>query len=165
MKSKKRMISRAAPIHFRKLEAYDVSNGSDHVAVRESLQFMAQNYTQPIKLIDVVSASGMSRRGFMKAFNRRVGCTPGSFLRQARIEFAKRLLIEQDFPLKTIASMIGFRSENTFCIAFNRATGMAPKKFQRQAWLWAYRATGPRPLFNSSRTTQKKSIPVNRTSR
>jgi len=157
MKLKKRITSRATSIRFQKPEAHDVMNDSEHVAIRESLQFMAQNYTQPIKLGDVVLASGMSRRGFMKAFNRRVGCTPGSYLRQARIEFAKRLLTEQDLPLKTIASMIGFRSDNTFCIAFNRATGMAPKKFQRQAWLGAYRVAETRlvPVSDLSRAHKK----------
>jgi transcriptional regulator GlxA family with amidase domain len=69
----------------------------------------------------------MSRRGFMKAFSQHVGRTPGSFMRQARIEFAKQLLIEQDMPLKAIAPAIGFGSENTFCVAFRREIGMVPK--------------------------------------
>lgn len=111
-----------------------------HEGISRSLQFMAQHYTRPIRIKDVVIISGMSRRGFMKAFSQHVGRTPGSFIRQARIEFAKRLLTEQDLPLKTIAEITGFRSQNTFCIAFSRATGMAPKKYQRQAWLSAYRA-------------------------
>ncbi len=109
-----------------------------HNGVSRSLLYMAQNYTRPIQIRDLVSHSGMSRRGFMKAFNQHMGCTPGSFIRQARIEFAKQLLIKQDLPLKTIATAVGFRNENTFCIAFSRATGMAPKKFQRQVWLSVY---------------------------
>jgi len=114
---------------------------------------MAQNYTRPIQLGDVVAASGMSRRGFVKAFSRHVGHAPGSFMREARIEFAKRLLIELDLPLKTIATVIGFRSENTFCIAFHRATGMSPKRFQRQAWLSAYRTAEARQISNSNQSS------------
>lgn len=143
MKSKKGVKlefgRRLSPIPFKGLEACEIFNASNHKAVSRSLQFMAQNYTRPIQVSDVVVASGMSRRGFMKAFSRHVGRTPGSFMRQARIEFAKRLLIEQDLPLKAIAVIVGFSSENTFCIAFNRATGVAPKKFQRQAWLESYK--------------------------
>ena len=154
MKSKKSVKlefgRRSSPIPFIGLEDSDRFNTSNHKAVFRSLQFMAQNYTRPIQLSDVVVASGMSRRGFMKAFSRHVGHTPGSLMRQARIEFAKRLLIEQDLPLKTIAAVIGFRSENTFCIAFTRATGTAPKKFQRQAWLSAYRAAGSQPISHSN---------------
>lgn len=111
------------------------SRNLDHTGISKSLRFMAQNYSRPIQLGDVAKVSGMSRRGFLKAFNQHVGCTPGALMRQARIEFAKRLLTEQDFSLKTIAALTGFSSENTFCIAFTRATGLAPKRFQRQAWL------------------------------
>jgi transcriptional regulator GlxA family with amidase domain len=141
---------RLSPAPFKGFEERDRFKTSNHKAVSRSLQFMAQNYTRPIQLGDVVVASGMSRRGFLKAFIRHVGRTPGSFMRQARIEFAKRLLIELDLPLKTIVPIIGFRSENTFCIAFNRATGMAPKQFQRQAWLSVYRTAVSRQIFNSN---------------
>ena len=113
---------------------------------------MARNYARQIRLGDVVKASGMSRRGFAKAFSRHIGCTPGSYIRRTRIEFAKQLLLEQDLPLKTIATITGFRSENTFCIAFHRATGMAPKKFQRLAWLSAYRTAGFQPISNSTKS-------------
>lgn len=115
---------------FKGLAGRDGFDLPNHQAVSRSLRFMAKNFTRPIRLGDVVSVSGMSRRGFMKAFGRHVGRTPGSFIRQARIEFAKQLLIEQDLPLKTIAAVTGFRSENTFCVAFHREAGMAPKKFQ-----------------------------------
>jgi AraC-like DNA-binding protein len=154
MKSKKDVKlefgRRSSPILFKGLRDLDGFNTSNHQAVSRSLQFMAQNYTRPIQLGDVVVASGMSRRGFLKAFIRHVGRTPGSFMRQARIEFSKRLLVEQDLPLKTIAATIGFRSEKTFCVAFHRATGMAPKKFQRQVWLLACRTAGSRQvsIFN-----------------
>lgn len=139
MKSKKRVAPglkrRLSSIPFNGFEARDIFSAPNHKALSRSLQFMARNYTRPIQISDVVKASGMSRRGFMKAFSQHVGRTPGLFLRQARIEFAKRLLMEQDLPLKSIAPVIGFCSENTFCVAFRRETGMAPKKFQRQAWL------------------------------
>lgn len=130
---------RLSPIPLNGLEDRDRFKASNHKSVARSLQFMAQNYTRPIQISDVVMVSGMSRRGFLNAFSRHIGHTPGSYIRQARIEFAKRLLVEQDLPLKTIAAITGFRSENTFCVAFHRVTGVAPKKFQRQAWLESYK--------------------------
>jgi len=45
---------------------------------------MAQNYTRPIQLGDVVVASGMLRRGFMKAFRWHIGCTQGLFIRDRK---------------------------------------------------------------------------------
>jgi len=118
----------------------NLSKRSNHRGITRSLRYMARHYRRPIQLDKVVAASGMSRRGFTLAFKRHVGCTPASLIRQARIELAKRLLLEQDLSLNAIASNIGFRSENTFCIAFSRATGMSPKRFQRQVWLSTIRS-------------------------
>jgi AraC-like DNA-binding protein len=153
MKSKKGVKlefgRRMSPIPFENFRTGDLFNASNHEAISRSLRFMAQNFSRPIKLGDVIVISGMSRRGFLKAFSRHVGFAPGSFLRQARIEFAKRLLTEQDLPLKTIAEIAGFRSENTFWIAFKRATGMAPKQFQHQAWRLAYCSDKSKGFFRS----------------
>jgi transcriptional regulator GlxA family with amidase domain len=113
----------------------NVPCATNHNGVDRSLRFMAKNYWRSIQIDDLVMASGMSRRGLAKAFNLHVGFSPGSVLRRIRIESAKQLLLAHDLPLKTIADLCGYRSENTFCIAFHHATGMAPKRFQRHAWL------------------------------
>ena len=106
-----------------------------HAGVDESLDFMWKNFSRPIQLNDLVRISGLSRRGFCKAFKKSVGINPGLFLRSVRLEHAQRLLIEHDLKLKQIALMSGFRSENTFCVAFLREMKTSPKKFQRQCWL------------------------------
>ena len=102
-----------------------------HVGVWRSVQFMIRNYCRPIQLRDVVRISGMSRRGLLQAFDRHMGLKPMQIVRRARIERAKRLLLEKDLLLKEIAGRCGYRSENTFCVSFQRAVGMPPKKFQR----------------------------------
>lgn len=123
----------------RRRRAFSLTDGDfkglSHEGVSRSLRFMAQHYTRQIYIRDLVTVSGMSRRGFIKAFDRHIGRSPGSLIRQARIELAKQLLVEKDWPLKSIATIVGYRSENTFCVAFYRAMGVAPKKYQRQTWL------------------------------
>lgn len=114
-----------------------------HVAVAKCVEFMVRNFSEPIQMKHLVKASGMSRRGFCKAFNKTVGLNPGAALQGMRIEHAKRILAEHDFVLKQIARQCGYRSENTFCVAFQRAVGMPPKKFQRQYWLEMCRHQGP----------------------
>lgn len=126
-----------------------VAGGANHPAIDRCLGFMAQNFHQPIQLHDLVIVSGMSRRGFCNAFHRCLGANPGAFLRQLRIEHAKRLLTEYDLLLKQVARQCGFRSENTFCVAFQQATKTSPKKFQREYWLAIYRnrQTGENPAM------------------
>jgi len=117
---------------------------TNHPGIDRCLGFLAQNFHEPIQLIDLVKVSGMSRRGFYKAFHRCSGANPGAVLRHLRVEHAKRLLIEHDLLLKQVAKLCGYRSENTFCVAFQRAVGIPPKKFQRQFLMTLYpkRQTG-----------------------
>lgn len=140
------MLKRRASSKLFEAKGASSNNGAiDHKALSRSLEFMAKNYLRPITLRDVIKHSGMSRRGFLKAFIKHLGWTPGSFMREARIEHAKQLLIEQDISLREIASRSGFKSDNTFCVAFSRAAGMSPKQFQRRAWLSAYRSATSQP--------------------
>lgn len=106
-----------------------------HVGIERCVAFMIQKFNRPIQLKDLVRVSGMSRRGFSKAFYSHTGANPGAVLKQIRIEHAKRILAKHDLTLKAIARRCGYRSENTFCVAFQRSTGLAPKKFQIQYWL------------------------------
>jgi len=114
----------------------------NHAGITRCLDFMAKNFSEPIQMKHLVRASGMSRRGFCKAFNKTVGLNPGAALQGIRIEHAKRILVEHDFVLKQIARRCGYRSENTFCVAFQRVVGVSPKKFQRQYWLEMCRHQG-----------------------
>jgi AraC-like DNA-binding protein len=132
-------------------------SGSKHLGVNRCLNFLAQNFHEPIQLNDLVKVSGMSRRGFCKAFNRCSGANPGTVLRHFRVEHAKRLLIEHDLLLKQVAKLFGYRSENIFCVAFQRAAGIPPKIFQRQYLMALYRNrhSGESPSLIANRIFKK----------
>jgi transcriptional regulator GlxA family with amidase domain len=106
---------------------------ANHAGIANCLHFMATNCLHPIKLKDLETVAGLSRRGFQKAFRKHAGLSPGQVLRHLRIEHAKRLLVESDMKLDAIAIRCGYRKANTFCIAFRQVMGMPPKQFQRQA--------------------------------
>lgn len=127
--------------------------GPNHPRIGRCIAFLIQNFQEPIQLNDLVKLSGMSRRGFCKAFHRCAGMNPGAVLRHLRVEHAKRLLVEHDLLLKQVAKLCGYRSENTFCVAFQRAVGISPKKFQRERLIAFYRhrqdgENGPRIAVN-----------------
>lgn len=145
------MVGRLLRKNRAKLGAKRQSTGN--VRVNKSLEFLAEHFCRPIQLKDMVAKSGMSRRGFCKAFLAHVGANPGRILRQVRLEYAKRLLMVQDLTLKEIASQCGFRSVNSFCVAFQRTMGIPPKKFQKQYLLNVcrfYRNDGNQTLKSNS---------------
>jgi len=91
---------------------------------------MARNWQRPITVSNLRISSGMSRRGFLKAFSRHTGRLPGRELRRLRIEHAQRLLIRSKHNLSSISRQCGFRSTNSFWVAFRRFTGLPPQKFR-----------------------------------
>ena len=107
-----------------------LANRITHATVRRSVMRLLENPGDPLRVSDLIVGSGMSRRGFHKAFAQHMGCSPGRFLRALRIQRAKELL-KLGMKIQVVASECGFRKLNTFEIAFKKAEGIAPVQFRR----------------------------------
>lgn len=125
-----------------------------HRGISRSLRLLARIRPRPVQMAELVQTSGLSRRGFSKAFKKHIGLRPVQALRRVRIAHAKRLLVECDLELEVIAGRCGYSSANTFWIAFRQETGLAPKRFQRQAWLMAYLNPGTALKMAAARSTR-----------
>ncbi|HEU6448253.1 MAG TPA: DNA-binding transcriptional regulator [Verrucomicrobiae bacterium] len=101
-----------------------------HPGIAKTLRYIWEHGHEPICVKDLVGVSAMSRRGMHKAFLTFLGRTPGQELQRVRIERAKKLLVESNHKIETVAGMSGYQSTNSFCIAFKRATGMSAKKYR-----------------------------------
>ena len=64
----------------------------------------------PLNTADVVRACHMSRRTLEKRFREKLKRTPGEELRRARFEHVRRLLLDTDKSIATIAYESGFAS-------------------------------------------------------
>ena len=104
--------------------------GSPSRGLHASLNFLRDNWHEPITVDDLTKASTLSRRGFQKAFQRHTGYSPGRELRRIRIERGKALLAGTDDSLEIVARRCGYRSSNSFWVAFRRATGISPGKYR-----------------------------------
>jgi LacI family transcriptional regulator len=101
-----------------------------HQGVAKSLRFIWEHGHEPICIKDLVSVSGMSRRGMHKAFLEHLQRTPGQELQRVRIERAKKLLGETNQKIEPLARLCGYQSINSFCVAFKRSTGVSAKIFR-----------------------------------
>ncbi len=61
---------------------------------------------------------------------RTYGCTPLDYLTRYRIEQAKRLLIDTNEAIGSIAEQVGFGSFPHFVRCFGRLAGTTPKAFR-----------------------------------
>jgi LacI family transcriptional regulator len=103
-----------------------------HPGVARSLRFIWEHFHEPISVKDLVGVAGMSRRGLYTAFLEHVGRSPGEELHRMRIERAKRLLLDSDHKMETLAHLCGYQSVTGFWVAFKQDTGLSPKRYREK---------------------------------
>ena len=75
--------------------------------------------------------AAMGVRHFSRVFQQETGTTPGDFVEGARVDAARRLLVESDLLLKQVAGRCGFVNSDVMSRAFIRQLGNKPR-FYRQ---------------------------------
>jgi AraC-like DNA-binding protein len=127
-----------------------------HSGVSRSLDYLTKHWSESIRVMDLARVARMSRRGFLKAFSKHAGDTPGRRLRLIRLEKAREMLLQSNSKLVVVAHACGFQSMNSFIVAFKRHVGVAPIRYRTQAIRKAF-ATRPRsrPTHNFQSFLQK----------
>ena len=78
---------------------------------------------------DIVDVSYETLR---KRFRREMGVPIGKYVRQVRIDEARRLLVETDDPVYVVCWEVGFSTDSSGIRAFKRKTGMTIAEYRRQ---------------------------------
>jgi len=80
---------------------------------------------------EVTEIVNVSYEALRKRFRREIGMPLGKYIRQARIDEMKRLLIETDDPVYVVCWKVGYSSDSNGIRAFKRCTGMTMAEYQR----------------------------------
>ena len=100
--------------------------------VAAALNFIRERACTGISVNEVMSHAGASRSQMEKRFRRCIGRSPQAEIRRVQLARVKELLIETDFPLKTIASMTGFEHMEYLSVVFKRLTKESPGHFRKR---------------------------------
>ncbi|MFG1652546.1 GlxA family transcriptional regulator [Micromonospora sp. NPDC049275] len=84
----------------------------------------------PHRVDDLAAAYAMSPRHFQRLFARETGLTVGRYLTELRLETAKRLLVQSDLALDTVATRAGFGSAESLRRVFGERLGTTPGAFR-----------------------------------
>lgn len=74
---------------------------------------------------------GVSKSHLFRLFKSAFGQTPHTWLRSYRIAQAKRLLVETDDPIASIAHQVGYEDPLYFSRDFKKGVGSSPSEFRR----------------------------------
>jgi transcriptional regulator GlxA family with amidase domain len=75
---------------------------------------------------------GMSERHFSREFTKALGCPPGDYVEQVRVDTARRVLESEPVLVTVAAARAGFGSAETMRRAFLRRLGVAPDQYRRR---------------------------------
>ncbi|MEM6561614.1 MAG: helix-turn-helix transcriptional regulator, partial [Planctomycetota bacterium] len=85
---------------------------------------------RPLELAEVAAAASISVAHLRRIFIDRLGHTPRTHFDRRRLDFAKRLLTDNDAQIKRVAYLVGFDVPAHFTRWFKRHTGQAPRSFR-----------------------------------
>jgi AraC-like DNA-binding protein len=91
-------------------------------------------YFEPLAVVDLARAAGLSPAHFSREFRRTFGEAPHRYLLTRRLERAAALLRNTDQTVTEICFAVGLASVGSFVTSFRRVYGVAPL---------AYRASFP----------------------
>lgn len=97
-----------------------------HEGVAAALRFIRDHAAEPIQVLDVARHVGVSRSTLDNHFRAVMGRTTHDEIERVRLNIARSLLENTDWPLRTIAAKSGYRNEQYMCKVLRRALGRTP---------------------------------------
>jgi AraC-like DNA-binding protein len=101
--------------------------------VERAINAMLDNPLHPWSLGEVAERFACSREHLTRAFTRRLGCPPGAWLAQARLQRALQLINDTALTLTEVARQSGYSSIHTLSRQVRVATGRSPRTLRRGA--------------------------------
>jgi LacI family transcriptional regulator len=113
-----------------------VRRSTDYMAISDSnlqkaLQFIRDHVRENIRVLDVASAAGLSRRALEIKFQREMESSVHDYIKRLRTDQIIRLLVETDLPISQIAESLGFSDIQHFARYFRAGTQMSPLAYRR----------------------------------
>jgi len=98
--------------------------------LRRAIEYIDAHLADDVTISNIAAALTMSPGHFAHAFRQTAGMPPHRYVLHCRIERAKSLLRNSDFPIGQIAQRIGCSSSSSFCFLFHCATGVTPRSYR-----------------------------------
>lgn len=107
-----------------------VLSGMD--ALKEPVAYVRKNYMQDIRLKELADITHLSISALERRFKKYLGKTPKRFINEVRLENARRLLIETNIAVATIANDTGFTDHSYFSRQFQKLFKQSPSAFRQE---------------------------------
>ncbi|MBI5230813.1 MAG: helix-turn-helix transcriptional regulator [Coriobacteriales bacterium] len=106
---------------------------SSRIDIDRAIQHMSQNLSEKLLVAELAAVANMSPSHFSRVFREEVGRSPGDYLRNLRLDRAKRLLLAGDAPLTRVAHECGLGSGAYLSACFKERFNVTPSEYRERA--------------------------------
>ncbi len=99
--------------------------------IRDARQYILSHIHQRITTEQLAGAVGRNRSYLCACFKEETGLSVGEYVRQIKIDEAKRLLRFTEKPLHAIAEHLGFATQSYFQNVFKKVVGITPLEYRK----------------------------------
>lgn len=121
---------RIPPLRIRPRQSTNILAIDDPEMARV-LEFIREHAHEGISVSEVAQACHISRRKLEQRFREQLNRTPGDEIRRAKFEYVRRLLLDSDKSIATIAFESGFASGASLSQAYQKYFKETPGQFRR----------------------------------
>jgi transcriptional regulator GlxA family with amidase domain len=100
--------------------------GVQNQATLRAVACMEANIEAPLGRAEIAAAAGVSARQLERLFVSHLGCTPGRYYLQLRLQRARGLLRQSGLSITQVGVACGFGSTNHFSRAYRQKLGLSP---------------------------------------
>lgn len=96
--------------------------------IAKAIEQLRQNFDQQLRIDDVAQAVGMSVSSFHHQFKAVTALSPLQFLKQLRLQEARRLMLGEDLDATSTAFRVGYNDASHFNREYKRLFGLPPMR-------------------------------------
>jgi AraC family transcriptional regulator len=113
------------------IETGRIKGGLPMPQLRHAMEYITGSLDRDLSLEEVAREVNLSPFHFARQFRSSTGHTAYQYLLDQRIERAKRLLKDRDWPVQEIAHLTGFHSPVNFVRTFRQRVGQTPGAWRK----------------------------------
>lgn len=98
--------------------------------IKTILDYIGDNYTEPITIDELAEKVGLSKHYFMRFFKKYLGMTCIEYINDYRLNVAANLLLTTSCQITEVASRVGISNLSYFNRIFKKKFAMTPKEYR-----------------------------------
>lgn len=99
--------------------------------VRKTVNYIKEYYWDKIALEEIAGRMNLTPEYLSRLFTKEVGKSFSDYLKEYRINKAKKMLADDKLKIYEIAEKAGYSDPKYFCKIFKEVTGMTPKEYMK----------------------------------